>query len=94
MAKLSNKALEAKIREYEEYKAILEEAEKQKKALEEELKKELERRKVSELEVGGKTVRYTVFTQKRFDSAGFKKANPDVYSEWQKEVQSSRFSVA
>ena len=39
MAKLSNKALEAKIREYEEYKAILEEAEKQKKALEEELDK-------------------------------------------------------
>ena len=91
---MTKKELAAAVAEYKEYKALLKEAEAEVARLEEALKKELARKKVSELEVGDSVVRNTEFTTKRFDSKGFKAANPAEYAAWTKEVTGHRFSVA
>lgn len=91
---MTKKDLVAKVAEYKEYKALLKEAQDEVERLENELKKELERKGVSELEVGDSVVRNTEFVQKRFDSKGFKAAEPDLYESFVKEVKGHRFSVA
>ena len=91
---MTKKELEKKVAEYKEFKAMLREAQAEVDRLEEELKKELAKKKVDELAVGDSVVRYTPFVQKRFDSKGFKVANPDVYEQFVREVEGRRFSVA
>lgn len=91
---MTKKELEKKVAEYKEFKAMLKEAQAEVDRLEEELKKELARKKVDELSVGDSVVRYTPFVQRRFDSKGFKVANPDVYEQFVREVEGHRFSVA
>ena len=91
---LSKKAAAEKLARYEELKAQVAELEAETKAIEDEFKKELERRNVEALEVGSRTVRWTTFLRSQFDSKGFRKANPELYDEWTKEVSSRRFSVA
>ncbi len=56
--------------------------------------KEMNRRGVSELPVGGKVVRWTEYVQNRFDSSGFKKVHPDIYAQWQKQVTGHRFTIS
>lgn len=91
---MTKKDLTAKVLAYKEYKEMLKEAEAEVERLEAELKKELERKGVNELEVGEFKVRWTPMVSKRFDSRGFKAAEPELYEAWTKEVESRRFSVA
>ncbi len=91
---MTKKELEKKVVEYKEFKAMLKEAQAEVDRLEEELKKELAKKKVSELSVGDSVVRYTPYVQKRFDSKGFKAENPAVYEQYVREVEGHRFSVA
>ncbi len=91
---MTKKELTRVVVEYKEYKALLKEAQDQVERLEKELKKELERKGVSELEVGDSVVRNTEFVQKRFDGKGFKAAEPVLYAMYVKEVKGHRFSVA
>lgn len=86
--------LAAKIAEYKELKALAKEAEDAMKKIEDALKKEMDRKKVDEMEIGDFKVRWTPFVTKKFDSKGFKAAEPEMYAEWSKEVESRRFSVA
>ena len=90
---MTKKDLVAKVAEYKEYKLLLKEAQEEVERLENELKKELERKGVSELEVGDSVVRNTEFVQKRFDSKGFKAENPALYESFVKEIKGHRFSV-
>lgn len=91
---MTKKELTRVVAEYKEYKVLLKEAQDQVERLEKELKKELERKGVSELEVGDSVVRNTEFVQKRFDSKEFKAAEPVLYATYVKEVKGHRFSVA
>ena len=83
-----------KVAEYEELKKLVKEAEAEAAKLEAEFKKELDKKGVTELEVGDKKVRWTPFVTKRFDSKGFQIAEPELYKAYTKEVESRRFSVA
>ena len=47
-----------------------------------------------ELEAGQYIVRWTSVTSNRFDSANFKKALPEVYKAYLKQVSSKRFSIS
>ena len=58
------------------------------------MKSEMERRGVTELEVGERVIRWTPYVSQRFDSTGFRKADPETYRAWVKEVKGHRFSVA
>ena len=86
--------LEKSVAEYKELKALLKEVQDEIEKRESALKAELEKRGVSELAVGDSVVRNTAFVSKRFDSKGFKVANPALYEEFVKEVEGHRFSVA
>ena len=91
---LSKKMFEQKISEYDELKAREKELKAEIERLENEMKGEMERRKVSELEIGNRVVRWTPYVSQRFDTTGFRKSCPEQYSEWVKEVRGHRFSVA
>ena len=91
---LGMKALGKVIGEYDELCALLRELEDKKKAAENAMKGELERRGVEELVVGGRVIRNTEYKSQRFDSTGFRKADPETYAAWVKEVTGHRFSVS
>lgn len=91
---LSKKVAAEKLARYEELKAQAAALEEEIKAIEDDFKKELDRRGVEVLEVGEKKVRWTSVLSNRFDSTGFKKSFPDLYKAWTKAVPSRRFSVS
>lgn len=91
---LSKKELKERVSRRMEIDALMKEFDAELKEIDDSLKKEMERRNVEELVVGSNTVRWTSFVQNRFDSSGFKKAHPEMYEEWQKQVSGRRFSVA
>ena len=91
---MTKKSLAAAVAEYKEYKALVKEAEAELERLESVLKSELAKKGVEELDVGGTMVRNTSFIQKRFDSKGFRTANPELYESFTKAIKGYRFSVA
>lgn len=91
---MTKKDLLAAVKAYNEYKAILAEAEAEMKKAEAVLKGEMDKKGVDAMDIGGYTVRWTPIVSARFDSKGFKTAHPDMYKDWTKNVESRRFSVA
>ena len=91
---VSKKNLAKLIGEYESLKAQKNEIDALLKECEDAITKEMERRSVSELQVGNKMVRWTEYVQNRFDSSAFKKAFPEQYSAFQKQVTAHRFSIS
>lgn len=86
--------LEKKIEALKEWEALQAEAEAQVEALKDELKAEMLKRETEELEAGRFILRWTTTISNRFDSAAFKKLNPDVYKAFTKQTTSRRFTVA
>lgn len=91
---LSKKELELRADRNVELKAQIDALKAEYDANTDEITKEMERRGVSELVVGNRILRYTVYEQSRFDSGKFKKAFPDMYASFQKIVTGRRFSVS
>lgn len=91
---MTKKELAATVARYNEYKAMLKEVEAEVEKAEAALKKELEKKGVEMLEVGEFKVRWTPFVTERFNSKGFKAAEPELYKAWTNKVESRRFSVA
>ena len=86
--------LETKITKMQEYEALAEEAKAEAEALRDEIKAELTRRNAEEVTTGKYIVRWTSVLSQRFDSTAFKRAMPDVYKTFTKQVSSRRFSVS
>ena len=88
--------LETKITKMQEYEALAEEAkaEAEAEALRDEIKAELTRRNAEEVTTEKYIVRWTSVLSQRFDSTAFKRAMPDVYKAFTKQVSSRRFSVS
>ena len=86
--------LEHKITKMQEYEALAEEAKAEAEALRDEIKAELTRRNSEEVTTGKYIVRWTSVLSQRFDSTAFKRAMPDVYKAFTKQVSSRRFSVS
>lgn len=91
---LSKKVAVEKLARYEELKAQAAVLDAELKAIEDEFKKELDRKGVEVLEYGDKKVRWTSVVSNRFDSTGFKKSFPELYKAWTRAVPSRRFSVS
>lgn len=91
---LGKKKLMETLTEWDEVEALEKELKARKERLENEMKCEMDRRGVTELEVGNRVVRWTPFVSVRFDSTGFRKAEPEKYAEYTKEVSGRRFSVS
>lgn len=86
--------LETKITKMQEYEALAEEAKAEAEALRDEIKAELTRRNAEEVTTEKYIVRWTSVLSQRFDSTAFKRAMPDVYKAFTKQVSSRRFSVS
>ena len=86
--------LENKITKMQEYEALAEEAKAEAEALRDEIKAELTRRNAEEVTTGKYIVRWTSVLSQRFDSTAFKRAMPDVYKAFTKQVSSRRFSIS
>ena len=86
--------LETKITKMQEYEALAVEAQAEADALRDEIKAELTRRNAEEVSTEKYIVRWTSVLSQRFDSTAFKRAMPDVYKTFTKQVSSRRFSVS
>ena len=91
---MSTCALETKITKMQEYEALAEEAKAEAEALRDEIKAELTQRNAEEVTTGKYIVRWTSVLSQRFDSTAFKRAMPDVYKAFTKQVSSRRFSIS
>ena len=82
------------IEKYLEWKALEEDAKKEREALEAQIKEEMERQGREEMTVGRFIVRFTAIISNRFNTTEFKKQYPEVYKSFTKPVSSRRFTVS
>ena len=86
--------LESKITKMMEWEALANEAKAEAEALRDEIKAELTNRNAEEVTTDKYIVRWTSVLTQRFDSTAFKRAMPDVYKSFTKQISSRRFSVS
>ena len=84
----------SKIEQLKELEALIKEAEAEAEVLKGEIKEEMQRRDVEEMQVGRYIVRWTSVLSNRFDSTAFKKVLPDVYKAYVKQVSSRKFTIS
>ena len=83
-----------KIEALNEWETLMEEAKAEAEAIRDTLKAEMLDPDTEELEAGQYIVRWTSVTSNRFDSANFKKALPEIYKAYLKQVSAKRFSIS
>ena len=91
---MSTIEITSKIEALKDLESLIEEAKAEAEALRDEIKTEMMNRDTEELEAGQYIVRWTSVLTQRFDTTAFKKAMPDVYKAYTKQVSSRRFSIA
>ena len=91
---MSTIEITSKIEALQELEELIEEAKVEAEALRDEIKAELTRRNAEEVTTEKYIVRWTSVLSQRFDSTAFKRAMPDVYKSFTKQVNSRRFSVS
>ncbi|MBS6447542.1 MAG: hypothetical protein KH382_08115 [Clostridiales bacterium] len=91
---MSTSEITSKVRELKELKAMLEEIEAEIATIEDEIKAEMTARNTEEMSVDVYKVRWTKVTSSRFDTSAFKKTHAELYSQYTKQTETRRFSVA
>ena len=91
---MSTYEITGKIDALKEWEALLAEATAEVEAIKDDLKRELEKRGVEELEAGQYVVRFTTVLSHRFDTTAFKREHGEMYKLYTKQTTSRRFSVA
>lgn len=91
---MTNNNFVSKIEQLKELEALIKEAEAEAEALRGQIKEEMLRRNVEEMQVGRYIVRWTNVLSNRFDSTAFKKVLPDVYKAYVKQVSSRKFTIS
>lgn len=90
---MSNDELSTIIQQLKEWETIQEEAKAEVESLKDQIKEEMNRKGVEELEVGQYIARFTTVLSNRFDATAFKKVMPEVYKAYTKQTTSRRFSI-
>ena len=91
---MSTIEITSKVASLIEWTSLMEEAAAMVDSLKDEIKAEMNARGVEELEVDTHIIRYTSVLSQRFDSTGFRKAEPEMYLAYVKEVKGHRFTVS
>ena len=91
---MSTNEITSTIESLKELEALIEEAKAEAEELRDSIKQEMLSRNTDELEAGQYIVRFTPVLSQRFDTTAFKKALPDLYKTYIKQVSSRRFSIA
>ena len=84
----------SKVRELKELKAIADELAAEITAIEDIIKAEMLSQGVEEMQVDVFKVRYKTVISSRFDSKAFKATHADLYSQYTRQTESRRFTVA
>ena len=90
---MSNNEISKTLKDLYELRAMKSELEDEITALEDRIKAEMAERGVDELEGAGHTAKYSEYTSMRFDASAFKKAQPELASEYTKATTARRFTL-
>lgn len=90
---MSTFELTGKIEALKEWEAMLAEATAEVEAIKDEIKREMERRGVEEIEAGQYIARFTTVLSNRFDTTAFKREHGEMYKMYTKQTTSRRFSI-
>jgi predicted phage-related endonuclease len=91
---MSTFEITGKIEALKEWEALLAEATAEVEAIKDEIKRELDRRGVEELEAGQYIARFTTVLSNRFDTTAFKREHGELYRMYTKQSTSRRFSIS
>ena len=91
---MSTFELTGKIEALKEWEALLAEATAEVEAIKDEIKREMERRGVEEIEAGQYIARFTTVLSNRFDTTAFKREHGEMYKMYTKQSTSRRFSIS
>ena len=91
---MSINELESKCRKLQELKAFETEVKAEITALENEIKALMQEKETEELTAGQYIIRWPTVLTNRFDTTAFKKALPDMYKAYTKQITSRRFTVS
>ena len=91
---MSNYEITGKIEALKEWEALLAEATAEVESIKDDIKREMEKRGVEELEAGQYIARFTTVLSNRFDSTAFKREHAEMYKMYTKQTTSRRFSIA
>ena len=91
---MSANELSNKVRELKELKALAEQIADEITTIEDAIKAEMTERNTEEMTVDVFKIRWTKVTSSRFDTISFKKTHADLYSQYTKQTESRRFSIA
>ena len=91
---MSTIEITTKVEALKELEALIEEAKAEAETLRDEIKTEMLSRNTEELEAGQYIVRWTSVLSQRFDTTSFKKALPEVYTAYLKQISSKRFTIS
>jgi len=86
--------LERTVDSLKEWEKMAKEAEEMVDKLKDQLKKEMTKRNVEELEAGRYIIRFTTVYGSRFDTSAFKTIHADLYNMFLKPSTTKRFSVS
>ncbi len=91
---MTNTEMLAKVRELKELKAMADELAAEITAIEDAIKAEMTAQGVDEMQVDVFKVRYKTVISSRFDSKAFKTTHAELYTQYTKQTESRRFTVA
>lgn len=91
---MSTKDMNKTVKEIKELTRMKEEIETEIKRLQDNIKAEMVCRDVQELSTDEYKIKWTVITSKRFDTTAFKKTYADLYAQFTKQSETTRFSIA
>lgn len=91
---MSTFEIAGKIEALKEWEALLAEATAEVEAIKDEIKREMDKRGVEELEAGQYIARFTTVLSNRFDTTAFKKEHGEMYKMYTKQSTSRRFSIS
>ena len=91
---MTNKEIEAKLKELKEMKVLMEELKDQITGLEDEIKAEMTAQDTDTLRAGAFKATWKPYTSSRFDSTAFKATHAELYKQYSKAVTTKRFLVA
>lgn len=91
---MSINELESKCRKLQELKDFEMEVKAEIAAVENEIKAHMQERDTEELTAGQYIIRWATVLTNRFDTTTFKKALPDLYSAYTKQITSRRFTIS
>lgn len=87
---MSTKDLTAKVRSLKELESLIAEAE----SIKDELKAEMINRNTEEMTIDVFKIRYKTVKSNRFDTNAFKSTHKELYSQYIKQTETRRFTVA